>query len=760
MRIKSTLIFLGITSSCNAQILSIPDSQFKAKLLQADITNDIAKNINGSSIKIDANNNNEIEQNEVLAVYQLQIQNISATSPTKISDLTGLNAFSNLKVLVAFNNAVTNADVSPLVNLEHIDFTNNLLNSINLNGLLNLKRLNCSYNNLVTLNITGLSNLQILDCGHNQIANLDLSNKPELIQLEARNNNISTLDVSSLIKVNDFVVNDNPISVLDLSMINKIGTLQCMHTNVSVVDVSNQTGLTTLLCGNNPNLERIFMKNGSVESGLNLENLPNLKYVCVDEWEMYTIQQHVNINGSTNCSVNTYCSFNPGGTYFVAQGSTKYDFNNDGCGITDPIYPNMKFNVTNQGGYLTGVLIGNSSGNYGLPVLAGTHTLTPILENPAYFTVNPSSATFSFPSMVSPQTQNFCVIPNGVHNDLEINVIPLDGARPGFDAHYKIIYKNKGNQTQSGLITLQFNDAVLDFMSSVPGISNQVPNILSWNFSNIQPFETRVINFVLNLNASTEVPPLNLGDILNFNAHISDNSDETPQDNTSVLNQNVVNAFDPNDKTCLEGNIISQSSVGGYVHYLIRFENNGTANAQNILVKDIIDGNKFDINSLIPIGGSHDYETKITGTKVEFIFQGINLPFDDANNDGYVIFKIKVKPTLLAGESFANMANIYFDYNFPIETNNYVTTVQNSLGIKDTEFKTDIAIYPNPVKDVLIFKTSEKLIKIEIYDLAGRIVRKAFLSENKIDINDLKSGNYIIKVYTKEASNTLKLIKK
>jgi hypothetical protein len=35
---------------------------------------------------------------------------------------------------------------------------------------------------------------------------------------------------------------------------------------------------------------------------------------------------------------------------------------------------------------------------------------------------------------------------------------------------------------------------------------------------------------------------------------------------------------------------------------------------------------------------------------VEFIFQGIQLPFDDANNDGYVVFKIKSKNTLAIGD--------------------------------------------------------------------------------------------------------------
>ena len=243
-------------------------------------------------------------------------------------------------------------------------------------------------------------------------------------------------------------------------------------------------------------------------------------------------------------------------------------------------------------------------------------------------------------------------------------------ARPGFDAKYKIVYKNKGNQTQSGSVNLNFNDAVLDLVAANPVTTTQTVNNLSWNFTNLLPFETREIIFTLNVNSPMETPAVNSGAILTYNATItSAATDETPIDNTFAFNQTVVNSFDPNDKTCLEGTTISPSLIGQYVHYMIRFENNGTANAQNIVVKDMIDLSKFDISTLVPTNASHSFVTNISaGNKVEFIFENINLPFDDANNDGYIAFKIKTLPTLKVGDTFTNDANIYFDYNFPIVT--------------------------------------------------------------------------------------------
>ena len=152
------------------------------------------------------------------------------------------------------------------------------------------------------------------------------------------------------------------------------------------------------------------------------------------------------------------------------------------------------------------------------------------------------------------------------------------------------------------------------------------------------------------------------------------------------MNQTVVNSFDPNDKTCLEGDIVTPDLIGEYVNYVIRFENTGTYPAENIVVKDIIDLSKFDISTLIPIKASHSYGTKISdGNKVEFIFEKINLPFDNANNDGYIAFKIKTLSTLVVGDSFANEASIYFDYNFPIVTNKATSTFK-SLAVEDFDF--------------------------------------------------------------------------
>ncbi len=105
-----------------------------------------------------------------------------------------------------------------------------------------------------------------------------------------------------------------------------------------------------------------------------------------------------------------------------------------------------------------------------------------------------------------------------------------------------------------------------------PNFNTQVLNELSWNYNNLLPFETRTINLTFNLNSPMEIPALNSGDILNFLTSIFPiANDEMPADNVANFEQIMVNSFDPNNKTCLEGNFVSPTKIGGYLHYNINF---------------------------------------------------------------------------------------------------------------------------------------------------------------------------------------------
>jgi hypothetical protein len=178
----------------------------------------------------------------------------------------------------------------------------------------------------------------------------------------------------------------------------------------------------------------------------------------------------------------------------------------------------------------------------------------------------------------------------------------------------------------------------------------------------------------------------------------------------------------------------------------------------------MIDLSKFDISTLVTTKASHEFVTKISdGNKVEFIFEKINLPFDDATNDGYIAFKIKTLPTLIVGDSFANEANIYFDYNFPILTNKATSTFK-TLGIQDFEFDDYFSVYPNPVNDILNIGTKNtiEVQSITVYDILGQLIIAVPNAQmvSKIDVSKLTTGNYFLKMNTDKGTSSVKFIKK
>ncbi|MEY8761054.1 DUF7619 domain-containing protein [Chryseobacterium tongliaoense] len=754
------IIFMILFSAFNAQIVNIPDPLFKAKLLSANTTNGIAMNSTNQSIVIDTNGDNEIQVSEALNVYKL---NISSQAGSMITDLTGINEFTNLTMLNAFNNGLTNLQITGLPNIQSIHVADNNLTALSLSNLSSLQALSLNNNQLTGFSIINTPNLQSLSCSGNQLASVDISNFPNLVTLECNNNLITTLILNNNNNLLNISASNNKLTTIPFGEAPSLINLYIDHNLFTTIDAGQLTQLGNFNFSYNPNLINFNIKNGKhnyTQGAIPyFSNTPNLTYICVDDFELGMINALLYSYNQLNVVLNSYCSFTPGGNFYTIQGSTKYDSDNNGCDINDLAKAFQKFSITNS--INSGNMIANASGNYSIPVQSGNHTITPVLENPTYFNISPTSITASFPAQTSPLTQNFCISANGTHNDLEVLIIPITVARPGFNAKYKIIYKNKGTEVQSGTLSLNYNDNLMDYLTATVNPNSQSTGVLNWNFTNLLPFETKEITVSFTLNTPTQTPALNSGDILHYTIQITGAADETPADNTFTLNQTVVNSFDPNDKTCLEGASITQAQVGDYVHYLIRFENTGTANAQNIVVKDIIDTSKFDIATLRPLSGSHNFMTRITNPNVvEFIFESIQLPFDNANNDGYISFKIKTKSTLTIGDSFSNKADIYFDYNAPIITNTYTTSVQNVLATSEVNnVHNTVSIYPNPAKDELSFQSKSEILKADIYDASGRIIMTAGVKNNSIQVSGLTKGNYIIKLFTKDEIITQKFIK-
>ncbi|NTW91805.1 MAG: T9SS C-terminal target domain-containing protein, partial [Erysipelotrichaceae bacterium] len=404
-----------------------------------------------------------------------------------------VNNLTTLEILSCGSNLLTSLNVSSLGNMKSLSCDYNKLQRLDVTNLSKLTTLNCSYNALWELKVNGLVNLKELNCQENVIPSLNIVGLNSLETLWCNVNGLSMLDVKGLNKLIDLRCNYNKLASLDLTGLTTISTLECFHNQLKTLDISDLVNVKSLRCDQNQ-LTSLFIRNGSNEgNNLNFSQNPDLLYICADESQLEQVKSLATNYGYSNCNVNSYCSFKPVGSYYTIKGINNFDGNNDGCDALDSSLPNLKFNLSD--GTNTGSVIADINGNYSIYLAAGTHSITPVIENPAYFSISPTTLNVSFPTQTSPLTQDFCITPIGTHEDLEITLIPLEVARPGFNTKYKLIYKNKGNTTQSGAVSLTYSDSVLDLVMANPVVSTQAMNNLSWNFTNLKPFESKEITF-------------------------------------------------------------------------------------------------------------------------------------------------------------------------------------------------------------------------------------------------------------------------
>ncbi len=823
------LFVLLLQFGASAQVINFPDANFKAKLLSASSANQVASTsaFAATYVAIDTNADGEIEVSEALLIKRL---NVSASS---IGSLEGIGSFTQLRNLNCKNNNLTALNLNGLTFLDALDCSdnqlatvndasmpasvttlycqNNLLTGLSLNHLTNMSKLDCSHNQLATLNVEQINNkfsrlncsynnLTVLNvpnffafqdmgdqemaliCNNNQLSQINFNSsagREDFSGLSLSNNNFTDLTLSNMNVYGGVDVSNNPLNNLAFSNFwmssqSSDGTVGLIIKNTNLTQLTIPTTYSMYLnVSNNPNLVSLNVKNGGpnvfsyyevdpiteeetlIYEGITLENNPQLAMICCDAGEVSYINTLV-----PGMQITEYCNFTPGGNYNTITGNVIFN-----CPDGNNIASNIRININDiYSGSFT-----DANNNYIAYTNYGTKIVTPVIPNASYFTVTPASQSITFNSFGDTQTANFCIAANGTHTDLEIMLLPVTAARPGFDAVYEIVCKNNGNQSESGNVTLNFDEAVLDFTNANPVATTQSFGVLTWDFSNMAPFETRKIRCTFNVNSPQETPAVNIDDILGFTAAIaSSGTEETPGDNLFSLNQTVVGSYDPNDKIVAEGSSVDIGKVGDYLHYMIRFQNTGTAAAENVVVKDFMTPfGRFDWNSIQLIGASHAYRSKMNDGYVEFIFEGINLPasnIDETGSHGYVAFKVKPRAATVVGDVFNNTANIYFDYNFPIVTNTTSTTF-SVLARENFDNDASFTIYPNPVGRILQLTVSANthIQAIKIYNTLGQLMLSVpiahFGTTTGIDVTALKTGTYFIEMVSSKGKSTQKIIK-
>ena len=341
------IYFLVLTfcffNGLNAQVINFPDVNFKAQLLAANETNIlIAEDVSGNNIKIDSNNDREIDADEASRVTSLH------ASSSSILSLEGISYFCNLTYLSCSFSSISKLELSSLSKLAELYCNDNQLTSLDVSALKNLKTLYVSNNQIATLNLDGLINLEFLMFDGNRIKSLDISSFPHLIGLACGRNELTSITVGSLKEMQFLYCSDNRLTTLDLSGLPKLNSFEC---------------------DNNQLLTSLFLKNGINEPYMTFKNAPNLEYICIDDSQFTDVKNLVNQYNYTNCQINSYCSFTPGGIYYTIEGNSRLDSNFNGCDTSDLNYSNLNLKIAD--GTHNGNFISDTSGNYSMSVQEG-----------------------------------------------------------------------------------------------------------------------------------------------------------------------------------------------------------------------------------------------------------------------------------------------------------------------------------------------------------------------------------------------------
>jgi Leucine-rich repeat (LRR) protein len=220
---KLEILIVGYTNSGNianlyeeepACIINIPDANFKAYLV--------------GNTAINTNADAEIQCAEASA-YTGSIY----CQTSNISDLTGIEAFTNITQLDCYGNQLTSLNVSS-------------------NTALTL--LSCWDNQISTLDLSQNSNLVTLDCGTNLLSNLDVTLNTDLTSLSCYNNTITSIDISQNALLTTFACNGNQFTNIDVSQHSNLNFLHCSNNQLTELNLAN---------GNNTNFSYFGAINNS-----------------------------------------------------------------------------------------------------------------------------------------------------------------------------------------------------------------------------------------------------------------------------------------------------------------------------------------------------------------------------------------------------------------------------------------------------------------------------------------------------------------
>jgi hypothetical protein len=216
--LRALMAFMCFSTTLTAQVVFIPDANFKSVLV--------------SNPQINKNGDSEIQTSEA----ETFTGTINAPN-LGIEDLTGIEAFTAVSRLYVNNNLLGSLNVTSNTALVSLRCNNNQLTSLDVSKNTRLTELYCYVNQIGSLDVTMLTALQHLYAFQNGLTEIDLTQNTALRQLKLDFNLLSELDLNV----------NTALTYIDVKQ-NQLKTLKVRNGNNTSITYFNAFRNVDLLC--------------------------------------------------------------------------------------------------------------------------------------------------------------------------------------------------------------------------------------------------------------------------------------------------------------------------------------------------------------------------------------------------------------------------------------------------------------------------------------------------------------------------------
>ncbi|WP_288460511.1 T9SS type A sorting domain-containing protein [uncultured Chryseobacterium sp.] len=689
---------VGCFSIAYSQNLNFTDSKFKALLLSSNPGNQIAQNLSGNYIAIDANNDGEIQDSEA---QQIKVLNIK---------LNGTPAFNNLPDQIT--------DALLFTNMEELYINDTKSAVISFSNNSKIKKVLYTGTGGFTDN-TGTAQNVLVDfsfnsCSSVQDINQFLSNLNPYIGTTSilRFNNCPQL-------IGNIVLNEKTIKQLYLENCNNITSITATSCyQLEKLHFQNLNSLTNILVNGNsgPSLSQVYNQN----IDLTATNCTNLEDIAADTDHYYSVGAYfssANLNGSAN--LKKIKGLNATSINFATVGLMNLE--------------ELDCSFYNRYGYHTtsGVYFGNvaSLNLTGLPKLK----ILKAFNQPITNAVNFSTATM----LQNIDITNSCGYMNTVNVNNLANLQALKTDRSN----------TVGTQGNDDLqkITARNCTALTNFIFR----NNQ--NLKELDIQNCSGIQKLSIGYYASMSDGV-FPELNTVNLLQCTGMKEITIQSTKINNLNTSDCVALTSLDLSDNNFLPSiNILNN----------IKLEYLGLQNMPLISQVNTTANNKLENGYFINCPQITQLNFSSSPSfKYLTLWNMANLTYVNVRNgsieDGFDFINYNPNLAMCVDNAQLNdLQALYADITFTTNCGGFLST-------KDSEnSKNEIKIVPNPVKDFVMIKAEEPIKNVKIFNVLGRVIYNQDCDNElmKIDLSAHPSGNYIVTVKTNKTEISKKIIK-